>query len=125
MNGKTISPYSLFFIFFFSYIMREKSGYNWVKHLKSICFAMNSTPKRITGNYSPFEIFFNRPNAGSITRMIEKVSNSVAKGAKNMIKYRMKNSKCSVYDIDEEVFIRYPPTGSRVPKNVLFSKELW
>lgn len=96
--------------------MRKKSGYNWVKHLKAISSSMNTVPKRVTADYSPYEIFFNRPKIGEIDDMIKKVIKSLEDVATKMVKYNKKNSKCSQYEIDDEVYVRYPPTGSRIPK---------
>ena len=77
---------------------------------------MNQTPKKSLGNFSPFEVFFNRPDEGSIQEMMDKVRSATIHEAELMIKYTVQKGKCSVYEENDEVLVRYPPTGGRIPR---------
>ena len=53
---------------------------------------MNQTPKSVLADYTPFEVFYNRPNKGSSNKMLKKVRIVQQHKADKMVEYSIKKS---------------------------------
>lgn len=97
---------------------RRKEGFNWVSGLQSIAHSINISSKRVLGNMSPFQVYYQRSHshdAASLTKKAIKRGLHIADKSfrRRQLKGALRPSK---YKIGEKVLLRYPFTKSRVPK---------
>ncbi|MES9901347.1 MAG: hypothetical protein ABW168_01535 [Sedimenticola sp.] len=99
---------------------RRRRGFNWAKSILNVANAINTTPKRVLGNLSPFKIYHGRaygPNRLCTRDNRRKIFRQAVSDATQRHKCELlRGAKApSVYEKEEVVLLRYPHIKSRVP----------
>ena len=95
---------------------RMKEGFNWVSGLQNIAHSINTLPKRVLGNMTPFEVYFRRNNTSKESLDEKDIKDRIKKANKSFRRRQIKGSAApSKYVVGEKVLIRYPFAKSRVP----------
>ena len=95
------------------FLRSKERGANWVKDLRKVCYAINSTRRQSIGYLRPLDVYFGR-SEDSVDRMRTKAKEASDKSAQSTNFY--KGRTCSKYYIRENVLIKYPFSKSRLPQ---------